>query len=66
LVSEIDSEEEVDYASGVGCRRESEESVLHGCVICAEEDGVRLALLKALQKLAWKRTDVSWPRTLKD
>jgi hypothetical protein len=35
---EINSDEEVDHASSVGRRREAEEGVFHGCVLCAEEN----------------------------
>jgi hypothetical protein len=43
LVLEIDPEEEVDHASGVGRRGEAEEGVLDGGVLRAKEDGLEVS-----------------------
>ncbi len=48
LVLEIDSEEEVDHASGVSRRREAEEGVFDGCVLCAEEDGGEVCFVEGV------------------
>jgi len=48
LVLEIDSDEEVDYASGVGCRREAEKRVLHRCILCAEENGGEVCFVEGV------------------
>jgi hypothetical protein len=43
LVLEIDPEEEVDHASGVGRRGEAEEGVLDSGVLRAKEDGLEVS-----------------------
>jgi hypothetical protein len=47
-VLEMDSEEEVDHLSSVGCEWEAEECVLHGCVICAELDGSQVGFVEGV------------------
>jgi hypothetical protein len=42
----VDSEEEVDYASGIGCRRDRRGSY-DGGVLCAEEDRCKVGLIES-------------------
>jgi hypothetical protein len=48
LVLEIDPEEEVDHASGVGRRGEAEEGVLDGGVLRAKEDGLEVGFVEGV------------------